>query len=115
DGETVTPPRIASAMRYDPPPPGEGERSSPRIFGFNFQTAEGTCDRILAARGARGLHHIWPTFLKEGAGKAGCALHPRSRVQSAQKKAHTSIQVQRRQSGFPCAVVYGLLRALPGD
>src|SRR5664279_2060748 len=31
------------------------------------------------------------------------------------KKTHTSIQVQRRQSGFPCAVGYGLLRALPGD
>ena len=31
------------------------------------------------------------------------------------KKTHTSIQVQRRQSGLPCAVVYGLLRALPGD
>src|SRR5438105_15156216 len=30
-------------------------------------------------------------------------------------KAHTSIQVQRRQSGFPCAVGYGLLRALPGE
>ena len=26
-----------------------------------------------------------------------------------------SIQVQRKQSGLPCAVVYGLLRALPGD
>jgi hypothetical protein len=31
------------------------------------------------------------------------------------KEAHTSIQVQRRQSGFPCAMGYGLLRALPGD
>jgi len=31
------------------------------------------------------------------------------------KKTHTSIQVQRRQSGFPCAVGYGLFRALPGD
>jgi hypothetical protein len=30
-------------------------------------------------------------------------------------KAHTSIQVQRRHSGLPCAMVYGLLRALPGD
>src|SRR5258708_24516639 len=56
-----------------------------------------------------------PTFGEEGAGKAGCALHPRSRVQKCTKKTHTSIQVQRRQSGFPCAVVYGLLRALPGD
>src|SRR6476660_8153471 len=52
---------------------------------------------------------------EEGAGKAGCALHPRSRVQSAQRKTHTSIQVQRRQSGFPCALVYDLLRALLGD
>jgi len=41
---------------------------------------------------------------KEGAGKAGCALHPRSRVQR-DRKAHTSIQVQRRQSGLPCAMV----------
>ena len=29
----------------------------------------------------------------EGAGKTGCALHPRSRVQYARKKTHTSIQV----------------------
>ena len=42
---------------------------------------------------------------EEGAGKAGCALHPRSRVQDARKNAHTSIQVQRRQSGLPCAMV----------
>src|ERR1700726_4882381 len=28
---------------------------------------------------------------------------------------HTSIRVQRRQSGLPFTVVYGLLRALPGD
>ena len=26
-----------------------------------------------------------------------------------------SIQVQRKQSGLPCATVYGLYRALPGD
>ena len=38
---------------------------------------------------------------EEGAGKAGCALHPRSRVQNAHKKAHTSIQVQRRHPAFP--------------
>jgi hypothetical protein len=41
----------------------------------------------------------------EGAGKTGCALHPRSRVQSSKQKAHTSIQVQRKQSGLPCAMV----------
>ena len=34
---------------------------------------------------------------------------------AAQRNAHTSIQVKRRQSGFPCAMGYGLLRTLPGD
>jgi hypothetical protein len=47
---------------------------------------------------------------EEGAGNAGCALHPRSRVQCAQKSAHTSIQVQRRHSGIPCAMA---LRRMP--
>jgi hypothetical protein len=41
----------------------------------------------------------------EGAGKTGCALHPRSRVQMHIAKTHTSIQVQRKHSGLPCAVV----------
>ena len=52
-------------------------------------------------------------FKKEGAGKAGCALHPRSRVQRVVKKAHTSIQVQRRQSGLPCAMVLRLIARSP--
>jgi hypothetical protein len=38
---------------------------------------------------------------REGAGKTGCTLHPRSRVQFAHKKTHTSIQVQRRHPAFP--------------
>jgi hypothetical protein len=38
---------------------------------------------------------------QEGAGKAGCALHPRSRVQLLLGKRHTSIQVQRRHPAFP--------------
>src|SRR6266404_2696255 len=71
--------------------------------------------RVLAARCARVLRHCSPSSKTEGRGKAGCALHPRSRVQFAQRSAHTSIQVQRRTSGLPCAVVYGLLRALPGE
>jgi hypothetical protein len=49
----------------------------------------------------------------EGAGKTGCALHPRSRVQNAHKKTHTSIQVQRRQSGLPCAMVLRLMSCSP--
>ena len=58
------------------------------------------------SRGARRPNCAWTLSLliAEGAGKAGCALHPRSRVQDAQKNAHTSIQVQQRQSGLPCAM-----------
>ena len=63
-----------------------------------------TCPRILAARGARSFTIIFAPRKSEGAGKAGCALHPRSRVQQLHKSAHTSIQVQRRASGFPCEV-----------
>src|SRR5665213_2649862 len=33
----------------------------------------------------------------------------------AQKNAHTSIQVQRKHSGLPCAMALRLIRALPGD
>src|SRR5262245_1695020 len=40
---------------------------------------------------------------REGAGKTGYALHPRSRALLAQKEMHTSIQVQREHSGLPCA------------
>jgi len=49
---------------------------------------------------------------REGAGKTGCALHPRSRVQKQQTKTHTSIQVQRKQSGLPCAMVLRLIFVL---
>jgi len=52
---------------------------------------------------------------KEGAGNAGCTLHPRSRVQCAQRNAHTSIQVKRRHPASPAQWLYGLWRALPGD
>ena len=49
----------------------------------------------------------------EGAGNAGCALHPRSRVQNAQRKTHTSIQVQRKHSGIPRAMVLRLISCSP--
>ena len=37
----------------------------------------------------------------EGAGNAGCALHPRSRVRSCAKKLHTSIQGSGEHPTFP--------------
>jgi hypothetical protein len=55
--------------------------------------------RVLAARGARGLRFVVPP--KEGAGNVGCALHPQSRVQKAERKAHTSIQGSRHRGVSP--------------
>jgi hypothetical protein len=49
----------------------------------------------------------------EGAGKTGCWLHPRPRVQ-CRKHTSYSPQVQPERPGLPCAMVYGLWRALPG-
>ena len=50
----------------------------------------------------------------EGAGNAGCALHPRSRVQRVERKSHTSIQGSGGDPTFPAQWLYGLFRALPG-
>src|SRR5437899_13075429 len=49
----------------------------------------------------------------EGAGNAGCLLHPRSRVQCARGSAHTSIQVQPEHSGIPCAMALRLMPRSP--
>jgi hypothetical protein len=54
-----------------------------------------------------------PPQKTEGAGKTGCALHPRSRVPMHLAKTHTSIQVQRKQSGLPCAMVLRLISCSP--
>src|ERR1700737_4108407 len=50
----------------------------------------------------------------KGAGNAGCALHPRSRVQKVERKSHTSIQGSGGDPTFPAQWLYGLFRALPG-
>ena len=50
----------------------------------------------------------------EGAGNAGCALHPRSRVQNVRVRAHTSIQGSGEHPTFPAQWFDGLSRAHPG-
>jgi hypothetical protein len=50
---------------------------------------------------------------EEGAGSAGCSSHPQPCVQV--KKARKQVTTGTpKQSGAPCAMVYGLFRALPG-
>src|SRR4029077_12744566 len=51
----------------------------------------------------------------EGAGNAGCALHPRSRVQDAQKERTRAYRFSGGNPAFPARWLYGLCRALPGD
>src|ERR1700694_5198912 len=69
------------------------------------------------SRGAMRPEFCWkPRPRKaEGAGKTGCALHPRSRVRLCKTKLHTSIQVQRKHSGLPRAMALRLIRDRPGD
>jgi hypothetical protein len=81
--------------------------------GRSMSRGRGMRVRDLAARDARALRRMTALSKQEGAGKTGCALHPRSRVPCYWVKMHTSIQVQRRQSGLPCAVVDRLIARSP--
>ncbi len=63
---------------------------------------------------ARVMQILCLTLETEGAGNAGCALHPRSRVPIVLRKAHTSIQGSGGSPTSPAQWLYGLYRALPG-
>jgi hypothetical protein len=82
----------------------------------NIKQREDTRPPSRGAGSARGLRSLPPSKKQEGAGKAGCALHPRSRVQICTKEnahEHTGEAEAIRPSlrnGFN-----GLCRALPGD
>ena len=87
----------------------EGEANA--ALPLEFQTAE-TRGRVLAARFARGMHRQGPS---EDRGRRECRAHAAPAVSCARvcKKAHTSIQVQRRHSGIPCATVLRLMAGSP--
>jgi hypothetical protein len=57
----------------------------------------------------------FPPSLSEGAGKTGCALHPRSRVHVHKKVRTRAYRYRRSIPAFPAQWLYGLLRALPGE
>jgi hypothetical protein len=69
--------------------------------------------RVLAARLAPELLKRRSLEIKEGAGNAGCALHPRPPVQ--QESTGVSNQGYTATAGIPCTMVLRLIRALPGD
>jgi hypothetical protein len=80
------------------------------VVGFPFrslpQNQEGARDPQERARAT----------LKRGRGEDRVRAAPAvSCAIDAQGSAHTSIQVQRKHSGLPCAMALRLIRALPGD
>ena len=85
-------------------------RFAPRNDGAPFS------DTTPHSRGA-----MRPRFVKsfaqrrEGAGNAGCLLHPRSRVQKCAKGRTRVYRYSRSIPAFPAQWFYGLWRALPGD
>ncbi len=69
--------------------------------------------RDLAACFARGLILDVSPSSTEGAGNAGCALHPWPPVQK--KSTGVSNQGYTASTGIPCTMVLRLIRDLPGD
>jgi hypothetical protein len=102
-----------------PSPPGDGNlvvaggllAMTKRKFDSNFKQQIHV--HILAAGDARGLRFV--SLKLEGAGNAGCALHPRSRVQKAKGKRTRAYRFSGGTPAFPAQWLYGLLRALPGE
>jgi hypothetical protein len=85
----------------------------PAFAGTTTWTNFQKCTSAFSRRDAPEVCVNFRALKSEGAGNAGCTLHPRSRVQNCAKKTHTSIQVQRRQSDIPCAMVLRLISRSP--
>ena len=84
---------------------GPGARPGRRGYGFAFsrRIAPEVC-----RKSSRPLN-------SEGAGNAGCALHPRSHVRLCIRMLHMSIQGSGEHPTFPAQWLYGLWRDLPGE
>jgi hypothetical protein len=89
-----------------------------RDRGFNTSNrADQTQLRVLAAYSARGLLRSFCPHQTEGAGNAGCPMHPQPCVRyGGSEYAHRYSQRRhRKHPAFPTQWFYGFLRALPGD
>jgi hypothetical protein len=78
---------------------------------MNFSNSLPRSRGAILARALR--RSLPPKKEKEGAGNAGCRLAPAVSCAYAPKNAHTSIQVERKQSGIPCAVALRLMPRSP--
>src|ERR1700761_7070625 len=71
------------------------------------------CGRAFSRRDAPEFCGIVSPHSREGAGNAGCAVHPQSRVELVTRGVVTTGPPEH--PAFPARWCYGLLRALPGD
>jgi hypothetical protein len=79
--------------------------------GFGISTAEKTCLRFLAALLRPSCSSEPPSINKRAQGRPGadCTRGSRAKKHGGRTTGSTG------STGLPCAMVYGLLRALPGD
>ena len=75
--------------------------STSRIWIWSQGFARGSRNRVPAARRVRVLTKSCPSSKTEGAGKAGCALHPRSRVQDGVRKRTRAYRFSGGNPAFP--------------
>ena len=68
---------------------------------------------VLATHCARGLHEHRPQKRRGSRESRVRAAPAVSRANAYAKETHTSIQVQRKQSGFPCAMALRLISCSP--
>ena len=105
-------PRLCSAPLARCAASGARERAQSMIR-FEFQTADTSSHSRDASRPRFAI--AVALLNEEGAGKTGCPLHPRSRVQIAQKKRTRAYRYSRRHPAFPAQWFDGLCRDLPGE
>jgi hypothetical protein len=112
---------LKGGLRYANPPdhPAWAPIVFPRndeagtFLGFSFQTALSMQIYSRGALRARVLHVLVPPE-RRGQGRPGgrCTRGPRAKRLREVRVDH---RYRRDQPGLPCAMVYGLLRALPGE
>jgi hypothetical protein len=109
--------RINRGPRSITPFPEEGARKHAHFLVFATPCARVMLIiRAIRKRGRRRpLREDAARPSREGAGKTGCALHPRSRVQKTNRTRTRAYRFSGSSPAFPAQWFYGLLRALLGD
>ncbi len=91
----------------------DNKHSRKWVLAFARTTAEYARSRSRGMVLPEVLHFVCPSLEQREQGMPGARCTRGLVCKVAQRKAHTSIQVQRRQSGIPCAMVLRLMPCSP--